>query len=282
VVLHCLLDRRWTGSHLLHSVQPGRGLHSHRQGARRRHEHAIPDASLPSEATSPALRTIRICCLPRTLLWISIWPLQLLNNQKGDQQSSQTQCCSIPDFKNICDRSNHCYNALRPDQVRTWTSPEWLAWFWFWIAVIIREIITYWRSVWALPPVHDWSHYVGQMFMTFSLKIHSEFEFLLKDMEPSWVTFSLGKTLAWLITKFLIRVIHNLFGPFSDAWIGSRIQKIHSFSTSGYLPAIREIIFFNTCSKVSQELPFCYVIDKISAARVIPSFAVKKILLMAL
>jgi len=46
-------------------------------------------------------------------------------------------------------------------------------------------VLTLSQSVTA--PDHDWSHLAGQMVvMTFSLKIRSEFEFLLNDMEP-WV-----------------------------------------------------------------------------------------------
>lgn len=72
--------------------------------------------------------------------------------------------------------------------------------------------------------------------MTFSLKIHSEFEFLLKDMETSWVTFSLSKTKAWLITKFLIhRVIHNLF--WTVLWCMNRIMDTKdSYFLNQWLP----------------------------------------------
>lgn len=44
-------------------------------------------------------------------------------------------------------------------------------------------VLTLSQSVTA--PDHDWSHLAGQMVvMTFSLKIRSELEFLLNDMEP--------------------------------------------------------------------------------------------------
>merc|ERR1712227_28676 len=64
--------------HLLHPVQLGRRLHQDGQGAGGRDEHAVPDASLPPEASPAAVWPIRLCCLPRALLRIPVWALQLL------------------------------------------------------------------------------------------------------------------------------------------------------------------------------------------------------------
>lgn len=165
------------------------------------------------------------------------------------------------------------------------STPGRVQWFGlFRIAVIIRENYnalasslrvsrTSWHEPLRWPDVHD-----------SLLKIHSEFKWLLNDIEMSWVAFALSET--YNVTHYRIsdsESYFTFFGPLHGAWIETRIHKNSYFSkpVATSQPSEKLFLAYVERERRDNSISLTWSKTKFRQLKKYPSSTVKKIHPMA-